>query len=116
MATFSLDRIEIYKQAKDVNRVAYPILRKMNDFGYRDQMTRSALSMASNIAEGYGRYNRKSFHLFISYALGSAFEFRLQLELARENGLIKESEAEILIEMVDGWIPRTINFMKSLRS
>jgi four helix bundle protein len=116
MATYPLDRIEIYVLAKELNRAAYPILKQIKDFGYRDQMARSALSMASNIAEGYGRYNPKSFHLFISYALGSAFEFRLQVELARDNGLIQTDDAEKLLQRLDGWIPRTINFMKSLRS
>lgn len=116
MGIYPLDRIEIYVLAKELNRIAYPILRKISDFGYRDQMSRSALSMASNIAEGYGRYNRKSFHLFISYALGSAFEFRLQVELARDNGLVPSDDADKLILLLDGWIPRTINFMKSLRS
>lgn len=116
MGTYPLDRIEIYVLAKELNRAAYPILRQIKDFGYRDQMSRSALSMASNIAEGYGRYNSKSFHVFISYALGSAFEFRLQVELARDNGLIPSDDADTLIFLLDGWIPRTINFMKSLRS
>lgn len=116
MGIYPLDRIEIYVLAKELNRSAYPILRLIKDFGYRDQMSRSALYMASNIAEGYGRYNRKSVHLFISYALGSAFEFRLQVELARDNGIIPSDDADKLILLLDGWIPRTINFMKSLRS
>lgn len=116
MATYPLDRIEIYVLAKELNRAAYPILKQIKDFGYRDQMSRSALSVASNIAEGNGRYNSKTFHLFISYALGSAFEFRLQVELARDNGLIQTDDADKLILLLDGWIPRTINFMKSLRS
>lgn len=33
-----------------------------------------------------------------------------------DNGLIQPDDADKLIQLLDGWIPRTINFMKSLRS
>lgn len=42
MGIYPLDRIEIYVLAKEINRAAFPILRQINDFGYRDQMSRSA--------------------------------------------------------------------------
>ncbi len=110
-----LENLMIYTLAKEINILSYPIVSKIRDFTYRDQMTRSCLSMASNIAEGFGRHNTKYFHLFTSYALGSAFEFRIQLEIAKENKLMTKSQAEDLIAKLNIWIPMTINFMKSLQ-
>lgn len=110
-----LENLMIYTLAKEINIISYPIVSKIKDFTYRDQMTRSSLSMASNIAEGFGRHSQKSFHQFASYALGSGFEFRIQLEIAKANRLLSETEADELIEKLNRWIPMTINFMKSLQ-
>ncbi len=50
-----------------------------NDFGLKDQIRRSAISISSNIAEGFGRGTNQEFIRFLRIALGSAYEFRSQL-------------------------------------
>ena len=54
------------------------------DFGLRDQVQRAAVSVMSNIAEGFERYSRPEFKQFLSVARGSVAEVRSQLYLARE--------------------------------
>ena len=56
-------------------------------FGLTSQLRRSAVSIPSNIAEGYGRLNRREFKRFLLIARGSSCELQTQLELSRAVGL-----------------------------
>jgi four helix bundle protein len=53
-------------------------------FGFRDQITRSGLSIPSNIAEGFERKSKKEFLVFLKYALGSCGELRTQTYIGME--------------------------------
>jgi four helix bundle protein len=53
-------------------------------YGLTSQMRRAAVSDASNIAEGKGRYSRKEFAQFLYRARGSLLELETQLFIARE--------------------------------
>lgn len=53
-------------------------------FGLRSQMTRAAVSIPSNIAEGKGRQTDKEFRSFLFHARGSLMELQTQIEFARE--------------------------------
>jgi four helix bundle protein len=58
------------------------------DFGLRDQVRRAAVSIMSNIAEGFGRFTSPEVRRFLSIARGSAAEVRSQLYLALDLGYI----------------------------
>jgi four helix bundle protein len=53
-------------------------------FGFRDQITRSGLSIPSNIAEGFERKSKKEFLVFLKYALGSCGELRTQIYIGMD--------------------------------
>jgi four helix bundle protein len=55
-------------------------------YGLTSQMRRAAVSIASNIAEGYGRGTRGEYKNFLGMARGSNFELQTQLLIARELG------------------------------
>ncbi|MFZ4671102.1 MAG: four helix bundle protein [Flavobacterium sp.] len=61
-------------------------------FGLTSQIRRSAISLPSNIAEGYGRESNKEFYRFINIAISSLFEFQTQIEIAKNINYLNEIE------------------------
>lgn len=70
-----------------------------NDFGLKNQMRDSSISIPSNIAEGFERRFRKEYLNFLNFAKGSAGEIRSQLYVAHAVGYISENELDKLREM-----------------
>ncbi len=60
------------------------------DFGLRDQIRRAAVSIPSNIAEGFGRGGNREFLQFLSISKGSLFELKTQLIIANEIGYLDD--------------------------
>ena len=65
-------------------------------FGLQSQMRRAAVSVPSNIAEGWGRRTRKDYVRFLRIARGSLFELRTQVEIARRVGFLAKGTAQRL--------------------
>ena len=61
------------------------------DFGLKDQMRRSAVSVASNLAEGDERYTDKESIRYFYIAKGSVAELRTQLQIAHESGHLNKT-------------------------
>ncbi len=61
-------------------------------FGLIGQMRRSAISIPSNIAEGWGRLSRKSYVQFLRIARGSLYELETQILITKELNYIESSE------------------------
>lgn len=72
-----LDDITIYKEALRLAHLVYQLAKYhplVREYALLDQLKRSGLSVAANIAEGYGRKTKKDFCQFLSIALGSVNE------------------------------------------
>ncbi len=67
------------------------------DFGLRDQLRRAAVSVMSNIAEGFERGSRGEFHQFLVVAKASCAEVRSQLYVAQDVGYINQETFDIVI-------------------
>ena len=69
-------------------------------FGLVSQMTRAAVSIPSNLAEGTGRNSDKDFAHFISIAIGSLYELHTQVILCERLGFIDHSQSQELQKKV----------------
>lgn len=61
-------------------------------FGLTSQIRRCAISMPSNIAEGYGRQSNKEFSRFVNIAISSLFEYQTQIEISKNVHYLTEIE------------------------
>jgi four helix bundle protein len=84
------------------------------DFGLRDQMQRAAVSVMSNIAEGFDRNSRAEFARFLAIARGSAGELRSQLYIARELEYIGQNDSEQLMSICTETTGMLVSLRKSL--
>jgi four helix bundle protein len=82
-------------------------------FGLISQISRSSVSIPSNIAEGSARTD-KSFSHFIDIALGSSFELETQLIIANNRNYIKEESFNKIIKMINEFQRMTIGFKSKL--
>ena len=71
-------------------------------FGLRMQMRRSAVSVASNIAEGHGRLTDRSIAELSRMARGSLYELQTQIELASDLGFLAADSSKVLLRFGDG--------------
>ncbi len=91
-----------WRKAKELSLAIYRLSAAgpfSRDSALRDQVRRAAISVMSNIAEGFERYSRPEFRHFISIARGSASEVRSQLHLARELGYLQPADFDALHEL-----------------
>ena len=90
--------LEVWKRAVDLSAEVYKSLSRCTDFGFRDQITRSCLSIPSNVAEGMERNTVKDQTKFLDYARGSSGEFRTQSIVGAKAGLLETDRAEKWIQ------------------
>lgn len=98
MAYGSFEDLEVWKKGCRLAVRMYEVLRGCRDYGLKDQMTRAAVSVSSNIAEGAERGSPREFARFIHIAKGSAAELRTQVYIARQIGILDEKVQKELIE------------------
>ena len=86
--------LEVWQRSKALSVDIYRYFSTHPDFGFRDQITRSGLSIPSNIAEGYERSAGKERIRFLTYAKGSSGELHTQILIGYDIGYIDTSTAE----------------------
>lgn len=102
--------LDVWKRATRLSVEIYRYFSGNRDFGFRDQITRSGLSVPSNIAEGYERRSGREDAQFLNCAKGSAGELRTQVYIGQAIGYIDKETAERWISECKG-ISRMINAM-----
>ena len=110
--------LEVWKRAARLSANLYKELRELRDYGFKDQITRSGLSVPSNIAEGFERQSQKESLTFLSYAKGSCGELRCQIYIGTDVGYIDKvvgkawiQEATEISSMLSGLVKTKRGFL-----
>ena len=93
MAIQNFEDLEIWKEARRLTQTIYQLTRDSRfakDFGLRDQIRRAAISIMSNISEGFERGGNQEFIQFHYVAKGSCGEVRSQLYVALDQEYVDE--------------------------
>ena len=107
----AFESLDVWKRAGSLSVDVYQLVSDCKDYGFKDQIFRSALSVPSNIAEGYERGSRKEYVRFLHIAKGSCAELRTQLYIGIKASILEKSrtsrcvkEAIELSKMLQGLI------------
>jgi four helix bundle protein len=90
-----------WQKARTLSREIYEVTRRgafARDFGLSGQIQRAAVSIMSNIAEGFERGGRGEFHQFLSTAKASCAELRSQLYVALDVGYLDQQKFHVLLK------------------
>ena len=99
--------LDVWKKSAALCAEIYKDLAGLGDFGFKDQITRSALSIPSNIAEGFERSSNREILNFLNIAKGSAGELRAQIYIGIKIHYIEHRVGQ-------KWIAETLEISKML--
>jgi len=116
MMRHNFKNLKIWQEAMKMVRETYALTKSFPDherYVLANQMTRSAVSIPSNIAEGTSKNSDKHINKFIQDSLGSAFEWETQLNIAYQQACIDrdtfdklENKIQQLQKMISGFRKR----------
>ncbi len=89
----NFENLDVWKRSARLSAEIYKSTNELKDFGFRDQLTRSGLSVPSNIAEGVSRKSYKEKSRFIDIARSSLAETRTQIYIGLEIGYLERGKA-----------------------
>lgn len=101
MAVKYFEDLEVWILSRELTNKIYNVSsdgRFAKDFGLRDQIRRAAVSIMSNVAEGYERGGNKEFIQFLSISKASCGEVRSQLYVAMDQCYVGKTKCEQLID------------------
>jgi len=96
--------LEVWKKGMEIVQAVYENTQKFPEkeiYGLASHMRKTAISIPSNIAEGFARSHRKEFAQFCNVAIGSCAELETQVIIARRLDYIKAGKGDELEAMLD---------------
>lgn len=120
MAIFTkFEDMQVWQDGRNLVQIVYELTKGAafaKDWGLRDQIQRAAVSVCSNIAEGYERSGNKEFAKFLWIAKGSAGEVASQLYHALDNGYVDKIQFDFAYAAANGLCGRLYRLIQSLSS
>jgi four helix bundle protein len=109
--------LDVWKKGLNIVDKIYQLTQKFpcgERYGLAAQIQRAAVSIPSNIAEGFGRHYKKEYEQFLYIALGSCGELETQLIICERRKYITKKELEDLQEDIDHESRMLMNLIKSI--
>jgi len=109
--------LRIWQKGIEVVKDIYILTKKFPKeelYGLTSQMRRSAVSIPSNIAEGFRRYHNKEYKQFLYITLGSCAELETQIIIVNELDYINETNKSELIEKIKYICRMTVKLINKL--
>ena len=104
MAVTRFENLEVWQEAAALAVEVYTVSKNGDfnqDFGFRDQLRRSVVSIAANIAEGKERETISEFIRYLYIAKGSSGELKTHLMIAQRIGYVEQACAKNLTQRVE---------------
>ena len=105
------ESLDVWKRACNVSVKIYEVMQDCRDYGFKDQITRSGLSIPSNIAEGMERFSLKEKIRFLDISRASCAELITQIYIGikigfidKENGLKLKNKIEEISKIITSLI------------
>ncbi|TSA47497.1 MAG: four helix bundle protein [Chloroflexi bacterium] len=111
------EEIQAWQTARELTRLVYGLSGQgafSKDFGLRDQIRRAAVSVMSDIAEGFENQTQAQFMRYLGLAKGSAGEVRSQAYVALDLQYITPEEFKILFDPADKNARQLVRFITYL--
>jgi len=118
MPVKNFEELEIWQEARRLTQAIYQLTKRekfSRDFYLRDQIQRAAVSVMSNIAEGFERGGNQEFVQFLYIAKASCGEVRSQLYVAVDQGYIFKADSEesiVAFRRLSGMIGNLISYLR----
>jgi four helix bundle protein len=120
MDTFErFEDLEVWKTARLLTNLVYDLTNKgtfAQDYGLKQQIQRAAVSIMSNIAEGFESQTQSLLISFLARAKGSAGEVRSQLYIALDRKYITEAEFKKAFQLAKDCSRQLHGFIEYLKS
>lgn len=111
--------LDVWKNARMLAQTIYRLTQKgplAKDFGLRDQMQRAAVSIMSNIAEGFESQTQATFVRYLGHAKASAGELRAQIYLSLDLEYLSETEFNQVMQLATLCSKQLTRFIQYLHS
>ena len=111
--------LKIWQTGIQLVMKVYELVRHLpseEKYGLVSQLTRSAISIPSNVAEGSSRKSEKDYYRFIEIALGSSFELETQLIIVKEAFPALSKNVEDILAMIEEEQKMLTSFSKKLNN
>jgi four helix bundle protein len=109
--------LECWKKSRELTQLVYSKTKRYpfkNDFGLKDQIQRSAISVMSNIVEGFSNLSDREFIKFLGYSIRSACEFQSQCYIALDQKYIDQEEFQKMYLLAEECIKMCKSLVKYL--
>jgi four helix bundle protein len=113
------EEIEAWKTARELTKIVYSLTDQgqfVKDFGLRDQVQRAAVSVMSNIAEGFESRTRAQFLEYLGRSKASAGEVRCQLYVAMDLRYLTQEQFNQVFDLADKSSRQIARFMDYLET